>query len=105
MASLPGPPGGSYLSKEPSDWELDPKHLPNPPKQYSNCLKYLKACVANMMLWVEHYNARVEYFKARLRCNGDPFGFGLVPLEIETLAEYLAKDIQKVCHSAALKCR
>ena len=48
-----------------------------------------------MMLWVEHYNARVEYFKVRLRHNGDPFGFGLV-LEIEILAEYLTNDIQKL---------
>ena len=50
MASLPGPPGKSYLSAEPSDWVLDSNCLPNPPKQYSDRLKYLKAHVANMML-------------------------------------------------------
>lgn len=63
---------------------------------HQNGTRILKARVANVMLWVEHYNARVEYFKARLRRNGDPFGLGLVPLEIETLAEYLTNDIQKV---------
>jgi hypothetical protein len=35
MASLPSPPGRSYLCAKPLDWVLNSKCLPNPPKWYS----------------------------------------------------------------------